>query len=138
MARAISRWYGLMSVSGCNQEPARGFTLIEVVVALGIFGLGVLALIHIQTESVRASAEIRDRIVADIIAENILVESHIESDVASSRSGSGEVQMVGQTWKWTREFSGTANPTINRVDVAVARSPDDMTFSVMTAFKGIQ
>lgn len=130
------QWCKLMPANSQHRIAASGFTLIEVVVALGIFGLGVLALLHVQTENLKASAEIRDRVVADIIAENILVESSVEVDAASARSGSGELRMAGQVWNWTREFSGTANPTINRVDISVSRGSDRVTLSTMIAFKG--
>lgn len=116
----------------------RGFTLIEVVVALGIFGLGVLALIHVQTENLIASSEIRDRVVADIIAENILVETYIEPAGTLSRFGGGNIRMIDQGWIWTREFTMTANPAITRLDVSVIREPDGTTLSTLTGFRGSQ
>lgn len=112
-----------------------GFTLIEVIVALGIFGLAVLALIHAQTENLTASAEVRDRVIADIVAENQLVESFLAGDGRGFGPDVGEIYMAGQNWSWTRQVSGTENPLIARIEVTVKRNLDDQTLSSIVAFR---
>lgn len=127
-----------MQVRGQTSSRTAGFTLIEVVVALGIFSVGVLALIHAQTENLTASGEVRDRVIADIVAENQLVESYLNTDVAGLRSDAGEINMVGRNWFWTRQVSSTDNPLIARIEINVKRNPDDQTLSSIVAFRGVK
>lgn len=116
----------------------RGFTLIEVLVALGIFGIAALSLIHIQSESVRASIALRDRTLATVIAENVLVErfgSNLESYQGRS---TGIVEMAGESWTWSLDVAPTANPVIQRIDVEVSTQGDPTILSSVSSFRGVE
>lgn len=64
---------------------AAGFTMIEVLVSLLVFSLGVLALVQIQGTAVRLSTDARDRAVATFLADQLLARMLI-SDPASAAS----------------------------------------------------
>jgi type IV pilus assembly protein PilV len=49
-----------------------GFTMIEVLVALLVFSLGVLALVSIQATATRMAGDARDRAVATFLADQLL------------------------------------------------------------------
>ncbi len=62
-----------------------GFTMIEVLVSLLVFSLGVLALVQIQGTAVRLSSDARDRAVATFLADQLLARMLI-SDPATAGS----------------------------------------------------
>ncbi|MDO9071738.1 MAG: type IV pilus modification protein PilV [Rubrivivax sp.] len=62
-----------------------GFTMIEVLVALLVFSLGVLALVQIQGTAVRMSGDARDRAIATFLADQLLARMLI-SDPATAAS----------------------------------------------------
>jgi type IV pilus assembly protein PilV len=51
---------------------SRGFTLIEVLVSLLVFSLGVLAMVGLQASAVRMSTDARDRGTATFMADQLL------------------------------------------------------------------
>ncbi|WP_164885011.1 type IV pilus modification protein PilV [Rubrivivax rivuli] len=60
--------------AACRVPCARrgGFTMIEVLVALLVFSLGVLALVSIQATATRMAGDARDRAVATFLADQLL------------------------------------------------------------------
>jgi len=49
-----------------------GFTLIEVLVALVVFSIGVLTLVDLQATSTRMATDARDRVLATFLADQLL------------------------------------------------------------------
>lgn len=118
-------------------KPKRGFTLMEVLVALGIFGMGVIALIHIQRESVVASSTLRERLIADMVAENVLAETLMQLTLQPVARMTGTVDMAGQTWRWRRELDATSSPAIQTVSVSVQVDGQSQVLSTVTGFQGL-
>lgn len=67
------------------RRAARGFTMIEVLVALLVFSLGVLGLVSIQATAARMATDARDRAVATFLADQLLARMLI-SDPATAGS----------------------------------------------------
>lgn len=64
---------------------AAGFTMIEVLVALLVFSLGILGLVAIQATAARMASDARDRAVATFLADQLLARMLI-SDRATAAS----------------------------------------------------
>jgi type IV pilus assembly protein PilV len=62
----------LMRSHRLRPTAARGFTLMEVLVALLVFSLGVLALVAIQATAARMATDARDRATAAFLADQLL------------------------------------------------------------------
>lgn len=61
-----------------------GFTMIEVLVSLLVFSLGVLALVQIQGTAVRLSSDARDRAIATFLADQLLARMLISDPTTAS------------------------------------------------------
>jgi len=96
----------------------RGFTLIEMLVALAVFSLAALALLNLSGESTRSAARVQARTLAGVVAENIAVEAMVSARLPVGET-SGETMLAGQTWRWRRVVSGTEVPGMGRIDVRV-------------------
>ena len=113
-----------------------GFTLIEVIVALGILGMAVVSLIHMQGESTKSALALRDRAIAGIVAENVLIDLYTRADELPNGGNSGQTDMAGQTWQWSSSIGETPNPLVRQLDVDVRLAGAALVLSSRTGFKG--
>ncbi len=134
MVAAMS-WCRFMA-SYNSKRQAEGFTLIEILVALSVFSVAALALLNIQGESAITTNAIRERLLAEIVAENQLIESLAAPQELIAGANAGEVDLAGQRWLWTETVSATSDTGIAQVNVAVRRADDDTILSDVTAFRG--
>lgn len=116
----------------------QGFTLIEVLVALAILALSLVAVIGAAGSSTRLGSGLRDRTFADWVALNELTTLRLAHTAPSGGSLNGDADMGDQKWHWTAKISSTADPNLLRIDVDVADAakPDEVVQSV-TGFMGV-
>lgn len=99
-----------------------GFTLLEMMIALAVFGLAALALIRLSGYTTIQTARLDDRLSEEIVAENLAAELLTDPQPPSLGEQSGETENLGRRFVWTREVS--LDPAINilRIKLAVGRS----------------
>jgi general secretion pathway protein I len=101
-----------------------GFTLIEVVVAIAVVALGMMAVFRVVNDTVNNSGYLRDRTLATWIADNRLVEMRLAAALPSVDETDGEVDYANQRWHWTATVSQTPVEDLRRIDVRVRRDSD--------------
>ncbi len=116
---------------------AEGFTLVEVLVALSVFSLAVLAHLSLQTENVRTVGAIEDKLLAQIVADNVLAEALGTLEPPRAGSLRGEMALAGRNWVWTRRVRATDNQTLWRIDIFV-RPAEAGTRTEMAALSGFR
>lgn len=117
---------------------ARGFTLIEVLAALAVVGIAMLALVGTAGHYTRQSADLRDRTVAQWIAVDRLAEYRVQGAFPETGTASGDVVQAGQRWVWRAVVTPAAGEEdLRRVDVAVAKADrPDAAVVIVTGFIG--
>ena len=102
----------------------KGFTLIEVMVALAVIAFGLAAVIKTVTSTTNNTIYLRDKTFAYWVAQNQIAE--IEVSTSSPKKGftDGEEKLAGQIWHWTRKVDATEDPDTNRVEVTVRKDKD--------------
>ena len=108
----------------------RGFTLIEVLVALLVFSLGALALVQLGSATTRTSAAIEARQLARIEMDNLATEWLSDPRAPAIGSASGVSSNAGRTWRWTRRVEPLEDDLL-RIDGSVA-SDDGQTLASQT------
>ncbi|MDD4962643.1 MAG: type II secretion system minor pseudopilin GspI [Gallionella sp.] len=103
-------------MSACK---SRGFTLLEVLIALAILAIALTAAGRIASISVDTAMQVRQRIVAHWVAENRIVALRAAPLFAPIGSSSGEVEQAGFILGWEEVISGTPNPNFRRVEIRV-------------------
>lgn len=104
--------------AGRSGTGRKGFSLIELLVALAVFSLAALALLNLSGESTRSAARVETRTLGGIVAENLAVETMIAPQLAEGESNGREV-LAGRTWGWTRAVSATDDPDLLRIEIRV-------------------
>lgn len=119
-------------------RPQRGFTLIEVVVAMAIVALGLMAVFRVVNDTVNNASYLRDRTFATWIADNRLAELRLAGEIPSVDETEGRLDYAGQAWRWTATVAQTPVENIRRVDVRVRRESDaeDSSLAQVTGFVG--
>ncbi len=97
----------------------RGFTLIEVLVALVIVALGMSALLETLGSAADTSTWLRDKTFAQWIGFNQLEMLRLSGTVPTAGTTDGELDYAGRHWRWRQVISDMGLPGIFRIDVKV-------------------
>lgn len=97
----------------------RGFTLIEVLVALAIVAIGMAAVLGALTSSASTVMFMRDKMMANWVALNHIAEQRLQTQMPQLGNSDGDVEFAGQKWHWRQETVNTAVKGMIRMDVMV-------------------
>lgn len=106
----------------------RGFTLIEIMVALAVFSLAAMALIRLEGATIRGAGVLDRTLLAQAVARTIAIEAVTEAEAPAPGTTRGVEPNGGAAWPWTRIVTPTGDRRIVRIDVVVA----DATGRVLT------
>jgi general secretion pathway protein I len=98
---------------------ARGFTLVEVLVALMIVAIGLAALLVAVSGTARTSGYLRDKIVAQWIALNRISEVRLNTNKFAQNTDTGEVYSANRSWHYDTRYFDTSIPSMKRIVVRV-------------------
>ncbi len=115
-----------------------GFTMIEVLVALLVFSLGVLGLVAIQATATRMAGDARDRAVATFLADQILARMLISDPTtalsfAHQATGttpcnpSGAASTNAIVTAWLAEVAAQLPKATSTMQQIVVVAPDEVT-----------
>lgn len=96
-----------------------GFTLVEVLVALAIISIALMAALRAAGQGTSNVGELRSRLLAGWVAENRLAEHRAREDWLPLGIQRGSERQGGLDFDWREEVIATPNPAFRRVDVLV-------------------
>ena len=102
----------------------RGFTLVEVLVALAILAVALLAGVRAVGAMAQTNAELRLRLLAQIAAQNRIAELRAARAFPEIGSRSVACAMGQASLECVEEVKGTPNPFFRRVEVSVYDGSD--------------
>ena len=103
------------------RKTRKGFTLIEVVVAVAVISIGLAATIKTVSTVTKNTAHLNERIVATWVAQNAMAAYELDLEDDASKESSGSEEMAGVEWYWEKVIEDTEDPDIKRVEIEVRR-----------------
>jgi general secretion pathway protein I len=97
----------------------RGFTLIEVLVALVIVAAGAAAVLSALNGAASSTTYLRDKTFAQWIAANRIAELRLARAPPRDGTDDGELDYAGRRWAWRQEIKDADIPGLRRIDVSV-------------------
>jgi len=106
------------------RSPARGFTLVEVLVALAVLAIALAAVMRAMAQAIDTTATLRQHEVALWVAQNRLVQHEMNQDWPSVDTTNGDADMGGRKWYWREQVSTTPEPKIRRIEITIRETAD--------------
>ena len=101
-------------------QRSAGFTLIEMMVALAVFGLAALALIRLEGAAIRTTATLDATTVAQMVARNVAIEALTDARMPVAGTLTGVDTNGGRQWPWTRTVAPLGDQGAMRIAVDVS------------------
>lgn len=114
-----------------NNRCARGFTLIEVLVALGIVATALLAGLKATGALGRNAERQNQAMLGQICADNALIRLRLRRQLPDTGTSQTECTQAGQVLLVELAVQATPNPNFRRVDARV-RQQGQMVLQVST------
>lgn len=115
---------------------SRGFTLVEVLVALAIVAIALVALVRAAAVQVQSFDALRERTLAGWVAANVVTETRLTGVFPPIGRSDGHAQFGGRDWRWQREVVATRDAEIRRIDVRVYLGTPQQPSASLSGFAG--
>lgn len=100
-------------------QPQRGFTLVEVLVALGIVAIALMAGSQATAALTRNAQRQSDVLLAQVCAENELIKARLSRQMPDVGDSSQPCEQAGRVFSVAVIVRPTPNPSFRRVDAQV-------------------
>lgn len=100
-------------------KPQTGFTLLEVLVAMVILSISLLAAIKVASEVTNSAIYLQDKTIAQWVAMNKVAEIRLAKGIPGDGRSEGEEEMAGRSWRWKITFKKTPYSALKEAEVAV-------------------
>jgi len=104
---------------------ARGFTLLEVLIALAILAIALAAAVRASGGTVDSTLVLKQRVLAQWVAQNRMAEEVAQRAWPEIGSQDGEASQAGERFKWRETISETAEPRFRRIEIQVFSPTDE-------------
>lgn len=109
-----------------QRHGARGFTLVEVLVALGIVAIALLAGLQATAALTRHAQRQSDVLLAQTCAENELVKVRLAKQMPDVGDSSIACEQAGEVFTVALAVRATPNPSFRRVDAQVLKGAESV------------
>ena len=104
-------------------DSTRGFTLVEVMVALAVVAIALPALVFALQQQIDGTVYLRDKSLAHMVATNKLTEVRIMAKAREQLlkgKDSGTSELADRLWDWQLSSTETEVPNFYRVEIKVS------------------
>lgn len=102
-----------------NDKHEDGFTLIEALVALAVFGLAAVTLLRLEGSTLTGARLLERKVIAQIVARNLAAEAVTDPVSVPFGTASGVETEAGTDWHWRRETSRLPDSRLQQISISV-------------------
>jgi general secretion pathway protein I len=110
-----------------HTKPIRGFTLLEVLIALAVVSIALAALVSAIGTQTRITERLRAKAFAQIVAGNVYNELRLAERWPEVGERDGRNTLAQQRFFWRMAIKTTELPDMRRVEISVLRDADTST-----------
>ncbi|MBT8091785.1 MAG: type II secretion system minor pseudopilin GspI [Gammaproteobacteria bacterium] len=114
----------------------KGFTLVEVMVALTIVAFSLTAIAASMNQMIDAANAMRERTYASWIAQNKIAEMRLANVQPEVTETTGDVTYANSEWTWRAVVSESGIEDFYRLEVSVFHAGSDYEIRTVTGFIG--
>lgn len=97
----------------------RGFTLLEMLVALSIISIAALTLVRLDAYAVRSAGDLDESTMAGVVAQNRAIELWTDPAPPTIGNSASSVANAGRNWRVEQRVVRTADDSLLRIDLIV-------------------
>jgi general secretion pathway protein I len=101
----------------------RGFTLVEILVALAIVAIALTAGMRALTQAADGATTLKSRTLALWVAQNVLARAQSATPAPALGASGGEETQAAAQFRWRATITPTPNPAFRRIEIVVS-APD--------------
>ncbi|MBU0484743.1 MAG: type II secretion system minor pseudopilin GspI [Proteobacteria bacterium] len=105
----------------------RGFTLLEILVALAVLSLVVVAVLKNNNAMIDNSIYLRDKTLAGFVASNKAADLELANLWVKTGTEQGEVVLADRRWFWTVVGKETPDPDMRIAEIEVRSENEEET-----------
>ena len=102
-----------------HQNSQFGFTLLEILAALAIAAVGMVAISRGLGASIHMASALDNRTIAGWVAANQMTQLHLERAWPAPGETPVTVKMAGRSWYVSQRITTTLDQQLRRVDIKV-------------------
>ncbi len=101
-----------------TRNKSKGFTLMEVMIAMAVLAIALVAVYQLQSQSISMATDSRFMTTAALLAQSKMVEIETDSSL-SNTSDSGDFGTDYPQYTWHLEITDTQMPQFKKIQVTV-------------------
>lgn len=115
----------------------RGFTLLELLVAMAIFATAGMAIMQTSSGHIRQLSQLEELTLASYIAADRMQLALLDKDWPGKEQSHGQVEMANRKWQWQQRISKITDDDLRLVEISVslADTPQEVIYQLQS-YKG--
>ncbi len=125
-----------MRFTGRSSQPDKGFTLIEVLLALAVIAIALTALLKATAQNVANTGRIKEKTISHWVAMQGVASIQLGLlSVPVNQEVTQVTTMLGQRWYWRVKLTPTQVKNIQQINITVSERPDGGFMNSLIAFR---
>jgi general secretion pathway protein I len=114
----------------------KGFTLLEIMIALLIIVVGLFGVIESTGNSIWQSSHLKNKTIGTWVAQNQIAWYRAKRTWSDKSNLNGKIEMANVDWLWKMKITPTDDKSLRRIDVEIYLDGNTELITSMTGFIG--